>query len=63
MLVNLLIMNFRKQIVILEHSGKIPTEGVHLVLYEGDLKLTVLQVEERRIAKILIEKNINENKG
>ena len=48
---------------ILEHTGKIPTEGEHPVVYEGDLKLTVLQVEERRIAKILIEKNINENKG
>ena len=48
---------------ILEHTGKIPTEGEHPVVYEGDLKLTVLQVEERRLAKILIEKNINENKG
>lgn len=65
----LMIMNFPETDcdtiawIYLEHTGKIPTEGEHPVVYEGDLKLTVLQVEERRIAKILIEKNINENKG
>lgn len=42
--------------LILEKTGEIPTEGQHPVVYEGNLKLTVLKVEDRRIASILIEK-------
>ena len=42
--------------LILEKTGEIPTEGQHPVVFEGSLKLTVLKVEDRRIASILIEK-------
>ncbi|MCH5201876.1 MAG: HlyC/CorC family transporter [Oscillospiraceae bacterium] len=43
---------------ILEKTGQIPAEGDHPVVIENNLKLTVLEVEDRRIAKILIEKNV-----
>lgn len=48
---------------ILEKTGKVPTDGEHPVVFENNLKLTVLKVEERRITEILIEKNIKENEG
>jgi putative hemolysin len=41
---------------ILEKTGQIPCEGEHPVVEDKDLKLTVLNVEDRRIAKILNEK-------
>ena len=44
---------------ILEKTGEVPTEGQHPVVYEDNIKLTVLKVEDRRIAQIMIEKNIN----
>ena len=47
---------------ILEKTGEVPTEGQHPVVYEDNLKLTVLKVEDRRIAQIMIEKNIKGSK-
>ena len=41
---------------ILEKTVEVPTEGQHPVVYEDNLKLTVLKVEDRRIAQIMIEK-------
>ena len=42
--------------LILEKTGEIPSEGQHPVVYEGEYKLTALNVEDRRITSILIEK-------
>ncbi|MBQ9673457.1 MAG: HlyC/CorC family transporter [Ruminococcus sp.] len=42
---------------ILERTDYVPSTGEHPVVIENGIKLTVLQVEDRRIAKVLIEKN------
>ncbi len=46
---------------ILEKTGEIPLEGQHPVVRENNLKLTVMEVEDRRIAKILIEKDMEKD--
>lgn len=40
---------------ILEKTGSVPAEGEHPVVEDEEIKLTVLRVEDRRIARILIE--------
>ena len=40
----------------IERLGKIPSEGEHPTVDVGRLHLTVQAVEERRISRILIEK-------
>lgn len=42
---------------ILEHLGRIPQAGEHPILNVGNVTFTVSEIDERRIAKVLVVKN------